>query len=256
MIDASPNVIAAKTWEQTVASTDGSSKIGIGQAEVARATQSPNFIDGKSGWRLNPNGIVDIAELNIGNLYPYKQTFASYFESIDGWQKTGGINYSASSCMLYTTGTIDTERYMYAESYSSALEVNFQTKNPTLTTGMVFEDNTDQQIFFGLGVYPVDSYAAGFIVTDNSMDAITVDNGSYTTTNVGTIDLNQLNIYKIVTDSPAQKIAFYINNRLVAVHTTNIPSIPNPISVGYRIKNTASVNKQMYISFCHFQQDR
>ena len=60
-IDAAPDKVEVKTQEETFTDIQ----------DITLPQQSPNFIYGVSGWRLNSNGVIDAVGVNLsGSITP------------------------------------------------------------------------------------------------------------------------------------------------------------------------------------------
>lgn len=64
-VDAAPDVVAQKTWDETIQDTGGLDSIGAGLSAVGKPLQSTNFVEGQSGWRINSNGDAEFNSIAV-----------------------------------------------------------------------------------------------------------------------------------------------------------------------------------------------
>jgi hypothetical protein len=55
-VDVSNNPIQVKTFQQTIGAPQDLNYQGVAMMPIARTIQSPNYVKGVRGWRIDSNG--------------------------------------------------------------------------------------------------------------------------------------------------------------------------------------------------------
>lgn len=222
--------------------------------------ESGNFVTGVSGWRISSNGVIEATQIKVGSMFFTKQFVFSSMESTDGWVITGapGVFRGIGGTSLQTSTTINTVRAISAEPYGSANIIDFSNKNPIFSCGLIFAHNTNQTIRFGMGTMvdgtPVNG--VGFKIVGDVVSAMSNTAGTETLSTLSNVLVDEFHVYRAEVDSSTLTARYYIDDQLVATHTTNVPTGTEPAIMGFAIKNTEAANKMLIITFTSFQQDR
>jgi hypothetical protein len=282
--DISPDQIIPKKWDEVVIPSETISTYGVGSSPIGRPFQSTNFKTGQSGWKLDPNGEVELGNgvfrgsINIPNITSplfsvdvngnvianslRRKDFHWFtlFESLDGYSSsiTGG---SIVSPATLTTGAINNDVVELTKSIlaSTASQFSWDKKRSVKALVSFGTDITDQHVFFGIGQLPVSSSLRSlcFHIYGNTID---VESANGTNTSVtglaSTISGNGIYVFEIVF-TPGVSAKFYIDNVLVETITTDLPS--GATSSGYLfnayIKTLENVAKSVRFDYWDFWQE-
>lgn len=147
----------------------------------------------------------------------------------------------------------------YAGESSNAV---FLSSNPFSTNHFLefaakYGSNTSQDVFCGIGDGAVTggdvaadatltSRHIGFFIQDGTLYASNADNTTQTRTDISSgVTLTNYNVFKYVRGT--SDIKFYVNNTLVATHTTNIPTGNTNAGFAVGITTRTGAARSMYI---------
>ena len=111
IVDVSPDKLEIKKQEQIFTDVQ----------DITLPQQSPNFVYGVSGWRLNSNGIIDAVGVNIvGSVTPTNVVSVLYGGT--GVQTlTGIVKGNGTSAFTAITPLVGTKIYYVADSSGGAV---------------------------------------------------------------------------------------------------------------------------------------
>jgi hypothetical protein len=194
-------------------------------------------------------GAIDLLKLSLT-----EHQFISVFESLDGWEKTLGVEAKIFGMAMQTGSTINTERKLSAEPFGDVKAIDF-TKDTFFQTSICLGSNTNQLIYFIAGPcnLDVDDNGFGFKILNGTLYAIHIvgDGATRTeyTTEISGITITAWNVYRAELDAAAGKIYFYVNGILKATHDSNLPTGNAPVMMSYYIKNTVNANRILYSKY-------
>lgn len=194
--------------------------------------------------------------VNAGYLTLTKFVLMSYFESLDGfYQDVGGgeANAHIGGAEMITSGSAY-DPVIVAVQPSGAHYLNF-AKNPLFQTLFAVESTTSQKVYLtvGEGSSATAKYF-GFKIIHGVLSAINRNGSTETATQINGITLTNWNLFKAVMTS-ASKIEFYVNNVLVATHTTNLPTGTSSFIDYYYISATVASSRTIWPGNFLFVQD-
>lgn len=233
-----------KAWLETI-------PVKATGAEIDTGTDDNKFATAKA-----------INDSDVFNIRKDKQQIMTYFESLDGWNKSGaGIAISLGGLSMQTTSSINTTKFISAAPIGVESPVVW-TEDSHWQTSFKLSYLTDQLFYALLGDGPgedeVNSY--GFKVVDGTLYAIHISTVGEVkteyTTEIEEITLTDFNVYRAEFDSVAQEFRFYVNGVLRATHTENIPTAGAWQLVNISLKNTAASNKLVIIKYFYVSQDQ
>lgn len=100
--------------------------------DITTPTQSPNFVYGVSGWRLNSNGIIDAVGVNISGSYVPDTTIGVIYGGTGAVTLTGILKGNGTSAVTTITPLAGTKIYYVADSSGGAV-----TRKLTFTDGVL-----------------------------------------------------------------------------------------------------------------------
>lgn len=131
-VDAAPNQIPESTWNETVVPGGELSQYGSGLSAFGKPLQSPNFIEGQTGWHINSNGDAEFNNVRVRGV--------SNTATLPTYQPINGSS-TPVAVTLTTTGEA-----VIADANDAALDdfFGFVTTNYTgSTTPAVFLNSTE-----------------------------------------------------------------------------------------------------------------
>lgn len=249
------------------------------QAQAGNVTYTLPSADGAASSVLTTNGsgTLSWASAAGGNL---AQVFSSagsgMMNSIIRWDdasitktSSGSGSATSSNSMVYvlTSGNADTRFTVAIDSTGAFMST------PTWTSDIVFsgyvatELTANQDIFFGVGSTGGPCTAAGgvandhtsvarhfgFYIDDATLYASNADGTNQTVTDISAgITLTDMNAYRAV--KTTSDIKFYVNETLVATHSTRIPTGTSTIyqvQAGIESRTTTTTNVFLSKSFVY-----
>ncbi len=181
--------------------------------------------------------------------------FETYFESIDGFTKTGGVALEEVALVsLNTTAILNNEQRIYAGAID-ANELGAKPANsPFWLTRVKFVSTTTQLAYIMSGDYGI-PVGWGFKIVNGSLYAWYIDSGdSEVTTEITGVTLTNWNTYKLEFESGAS-IKFYVNGVLKVTATTNLPTGAASNFIGWWIKTTDTAVRTMYVQYAIYDED-
>jgi len=185
-----------------------------------------------------------------------KIIMVSCFESLDGWKQDvesgGSINHFIFSVNI-RTGAV-TGRY--ARLYGDAVDEDFIdfSKKIIFQTSVAIAFSSSQLAYIVCGSYGEDNF--GFKISGNSLYAYNQALPNYTETLIATLSVGVYNILRAEFDPVAAKIEFFVNDTLVATHTTNLPSSPQEVFMDFYIETETNAYRDLWLRDLLFSRDR
>lgn len=192
-------------------------------------------------------------EVPVQKLLLNKTFIQSHFESLDAWDTygTGETSHRIGGTRIRSTTTADTYRKIVVPF--DLIKLDFDLKNPVFETILELSHNTSQLAYFGIG--DRSDWFMGFKVSNGTLYAYWMKNGSEYSQEITGITITNLNRYRIVMDSGTD-MKFYIDDVLKATITTNLPNTSDcPELFHYYIKTTVAAYREMIIAVATFYQD-
>lgn len=121
-LDISPDKLEVKKNEQVFTEFQ----------DITTPTQSPNFVYGVSGWRLNSNGIIDAVGVNIAGSITPTGVLTVVQGGTGAATLTGILKGNGTSAVTTITPLAGTKVYYVADSSGGAV-----TRKLTFTNGIL-----------------------------------------------------------------------------------------------------------------------
>lgn len=183
------------------------------------------------------------------------------FESMDTWTKytfgSGDIEDYLGSERLKTGATINSIADIHNDAWLEGYGIDY-TKNPRFMTVLLVTSDSDQESYVVAGSF--DNQCFGFFIREDAIFALHMkDYVEYKTDTGITVTTNQWYRLKAVYTS-GLKIEFYIDDVLVATHTTNLPEDSADADAEityfrYQTKTIEAANKELHIRHLTIVQD-
>ena len=179
------------------------------------------------------------------------------FVSLDGWDLSGLATDGIFGGRLYTTASADNESFLWFETVTSSIKVNY-SKTPFFQTSIVLGSITSQNICFGCGTEynNMDRDSFGFYIVNGTLYARWTGSAAEHTSEITGITLTDANVYRAFFDTQAQELYFYVNNVLEYTATTDLPSTSNNFIFTYWIKTLVKSVRSMYVLDLLWSEDR
>ena len=201
-------------------------------------------------------GEVSMAKLSNKEFQVY-----TAFESLDGWNKSAtGVACAILGTSLQTSTTINTTKYMSVEVYGNDSFNDF-SKKVYFQTGIRFDHNTNQTIYFGALGYEGDEtdYGVGFKVVGSTLYALILYSDGITryekTVEITGFIVDTEQIYRVEHDPDSAETRFYVDGDLKHTETAEVLDGSSPVFFTYNIKNTAAENKMIVLRYLLYSRE-
>ena len=163
--------------------------------------------------------------LSVGFITYLKTVIFTNFESVDGWTSpngNGGLSAGLANA-LFSPDVLNNNPWEVFRGGNTAT-FNF-SRNPLFQITVAVEANDDSIVYIGPGE-PTGAGGENIQFKFDGLDlyAENYDESSVTSTFIQTLNADQRYQLRAVFTS-GSKIEFYVDNVLVATHTTNLPTL-------------------------------
>ena len=267
--------IPTKTYGESIGEGQAITPVAGNTYVVNGPIQSPNYKEGVSGWRINTNGDIEGASVTMtgGNIeggdvnatatingstsenvqkraeYPWTKGTIMLFEN-DGFTESG-VALSRNPLITQIKVTAgDAATYVQSGSFGDwDVDCEF-----SITTNNYSDSGDKGDLFLGLhsaaATIPTTARHIGFFIDAGVAYTSSSDGTTQETTDISSsITLTSLNNLRFVFDA-GTSIKFYVNDTLVATHTTKIPSSDNDVPA-IHLRGTGSGSGEAQIDIKH-----
>ena len=236
---------------------DANSHLDTGQA--LQSHKASEIIDHAAGSIVEDK----IKKLNVSadHFKLDRLQFEFSFGSLDGWTQSktlsAAIQIYLGSTYFSTGNTSGSKAEIYSEAYSEGWGVRFD-KNPKIMFCVGLFGSEDQEIYYIAGSNSSNGF--GFKVVGSTLYSIHIKNSVEYTTEIDTIPASW-DFWRLkAVYTSGLKIEFYIDDELVATHSSNLPEDGDDALDQLEwfiisIENSVASRKTMYLRNLLFNQD-
>lgn len=210
--------------------------------------QSPNYEPGKTGWKIDKNGLLEIGAVTYNKLF-----MSPSFESFDGWSVTAGVFSYVNYMEIDTTATATNNQYSRVpQDDEFGLYPNL-TKNPVFEFYGAVSGTTSMDGYAGMGELVVDS-GIGFHFTSTTVKAIWYDTDTVAHEYDLSLTPTTLRLYRV--EATSNKIKFFVNGVLAY---TAVPDgytlTPGTYPISFNITTNTNTVVKLLVYRVLFYQD-
>jgi len=178
-----------------------------------------------------------------------------HFSTIDAWENTAGVILDTlGQVSISTTDVLNNVQNSYAMPLDAMPDGGKPQNSPVWQARLKFEENSNQEIYFGQFDLDVPG-GVGFKIVNANLYAFYIDDeGTEQTTQISGYTINDIWYNFRYEITAGYVIKYYINDTLVHTYSTvTLTSIQ--MFAHFRIKTTTTAQKIMYIQQFHFDED-
>lgn len=249
LYDPVSDIIAPQYSSQSNVIISGASKL-----------QSDNFISGKRGWRID-----SIGDIETGSVIFNREFVFTSFESLDGFvtvvSSGSSLNVRLGS-LRFATGAGLGQRVQIVNDNLSIHPLRLLLKDSFFETVLAIPTLTGDAYIslFGVGdLLSGDTGSMrgyGFRVYNGALSGLYVDGSTESTIFISGITLGNSNVYVAKNSVINKTINYFVNGELRASLPTNFSAGQPETRFSYDIRNTGTVNREMYVNHATFAQDQ
>ena len=222
--------------------------------------QSESYQPGVRGWKIGASGVLEVGSVNFN-----RETVFTFFDSLDGFSQvvsSGASLIVRLGSLRFATGAGASQQSGIYNDNLSILPLKPLLKNSYFQTVLHIPLLTGDPYIADFGVGDLTSGDSGtmrgygFKVYNDVVTGFYIDGTTQSTVQITNISVNQPNVYLAENDVNKKEIRYHVNGELKTVINTNYGTGQPETRFTYRIRNTGTITREMYVNNALFAQDR